>query len=62
MLKLRSEMPLEDIAEIDIASYWSAWHEIGSKLVGWGLARRETADQPHYPGGDREHKPDHQEP
>ena len=62
MLKLRSEMRLEDIAEIDIAPYWSASHEISSKPVGWGLARRETAGQPQYSGGDREHKPNHQEP
>jgi hypothetical protein len=61
MLKLRPEMPLEDIAGIDIAPYWSAWHEIASKPVGLRVAR-ETADQPYYSGGDREYKPDHQEP
>jgi hypothetical protein len=62
ILKRYSEMPLEDIAEIDIAPYRSTWHEIGSNPVGWGLAMRETADQPHDSGGDGEHQPDHQEP
>jgi hypothetical protein len=28
MLKLCSEMPLEDIAEIDIVPFWPARHEI----------------------------------
>jgi hypothetical protein len=60
-LKLRFERPFEDIADIDSVP-WSAWYEISSKPVGWGVATRETADQPHYSGGDREHKPDHQEP
>ena len=30
-LRLRDEMRMEDIASVDIATYWSAWHEIGSE-------------------------------
>ncbi len=43
-LKLREEMPIDDIARIDIATYWSAWHEIGSEAAKWDPRTRETAD------------------
>ncbi len=43
-LELRSAMPLDDIAEIDIATYWSAWHEIASEPEKWDPKTRETAD------------------
>jgi 2-methylcitrate dehydratase len=43
-LELRSRMKLEDIAKIDIATYWSAWHEIGSEPEKWDPKTRETAD------------------
>lgn len=43
-LRLREEMGVEDIASIDIATYWSAWHEIGSEPEKWDPSTRETAD------------------
>jgi 2-methylcitrate dehydratase len=43
-LRLREEMAAEDVASIDIATYWSAWHEIGSEPAKWDPVTRETAD------------------
>ncbi|MEI7711549.1 MAG: MmgE/PrpD family protein [Rhodospirillales bacterium] len=43
-LKLREQMTLDEIAKIDIATYWSAWHEIGSEPAKWDPQTRETAD------------------
>lgn len=43
-LNLRQELPAEAIARIDIATYWSAWHEIGSEAEKWDPRTRETAD------------------
>jgi len=43
-LRLREEIAAGDIASIDIATYWSAWHEIGSEKEKWDPATRETAD------------------
>ena len=43
-LQLRERMPIGDIARIDIATYWSAWHEIGSEPAKWDPRTRETAD------------------
>jgi 2-methylcitrate dehydratase len=43
-LRLREEIAAADIASIDIATYWSAWHEIGSEKEKWDPATRETAD------------------
>jgi 2-methylcitrate dehydratase len=43
-LRLREEMAVADIASIDIATYWSAWHEIGSEPAKWDPGTRETAD------------------
>jgi 2-methylcitrate dehydratase len=43
-LDLRKRMRIEDIAGIDIATYWSAWHEIGSEPAKWDPRNRETAD------------------
>jgi 2-methylcitrate dehydratase len=43
-LQLRQEMAPADIARIDIATYWSAWHEIGSEPEKWNPTTRETAD------------------
>jgi 2-methylcitrate dehydratase len=42
--RLRDEIAAEDIASIDIATYWSAWHEIGSEPAKWDPGTRETAD------------------
>jgi 2-methylcitrate dehydratase len=43
-LRLREEIKVEEIASIDIATYWSAWHEIGSEPEKWDPTTRETAD------------------
>jgi len=43
-LKLREAMKVEEIASISIATYWSAWHEIGSEPEKWDPTTRETAD------------------
>ena len=43
-LRLRDEISHEDIVSIDIATYWSAWHEIGSEPAKWDPTTRETAD------------------
>jgi 2-methylcitrate dehydratase len=43
-LRLREEMTVDEIASIDIATYWSAWHEIGSEPEKWDPSTRETAD------------------
>lgn len=43
-LRLREEIGAADIAGIDIATYWSAWHEIGSEPEKWDPSTRETAD------------------
>jgi 2-methylcitrate dehydratase len=43
-LQLRQEIAATDIARIDIATYWSAWHEIGSEPEKWNPTTRETAD------------------
>jgi 2-methylcitrate dehydratase len=43
-LRLREEFAHADIASIDIATYWSAWHEIGSEPEKWDPTTRETAD------------------
>ena len=42
-LRLREEIGAADIASIDIATYWSAWHEIGSEPEKWNPTTRETA-------------------
>jgi 2-methylcitrate dehydratase len=43
-LRLREEIEAADIADINIATYWSAWHEIGSEPEKWDPSTRETAD------------------
>jgi 2-methylcitrate dehydratase len=43
-LRLRKEIGAADIAGINIATYWSAWHEIGSEPEKWDPSTRETAD------------------
>jgi 2-methylcitrate dehydratase len=43
-LRLREEISHGDIASVDIATYWSAWHEIGSEPAKWDPTTRETAD------------------
>ena len=43
-LELRKRVAIEAIKQIDIATYWSAWHEIGSEAAKWDPQTRETAD------------------
>ncbi len=43
-LQLREKVAHADIARIDMATYWSAWHEIGSEPEKWNPTTRETAD------------------
>jgi 2-methylcitrate dehydratase len=43
-LKLREQVAIEKIARIDIRTYWSAWHEMGSEPAKRGPRTRETAD------------------
>lgn len=43
-LQLRQRLPPEAVVRIDIATYWSAWHEIGSEAEKWDPQTRETAD------------------
>jgi 2-methylcitrate dehydratase len=43
-LELREALPLAEIAAIDIAASWAAWHEIASEPAKWDPKTRETAD------------------
>ncbi len=43
-LRLREQVPTTGLAHVDIATYWSAWHEIGSEPAKWDPRTRETAD------------------
>ena len=43
-LALREALPIGEIAAIDIAAGWAAWHEIGSEPAKWDPETRETAD------------------
>ncbi len=43
-LQLRNMLRGEQIAHIDIATYWSSWHENASEPEKWNPMTRETAD------------------
>ncbi len=43
-LELRKQVAPDQVARVDIATYWSAWHEIGSEPAKWDPRTRETAD------------------
>lgn len=43
-LKLRAELKAEDIAAVEVFTYWFAWSEIGSEPEKWRPSTRETAD------------------
>jgi 2-methylcitrate dehydratase len=43
-LKLREQIAPANIEHIEIATYWSTWHEIGSEPAKWDPKTRETAD------------------
>jgi 2-methylcitrate dehydratase len=44
MPRLRAWRPVEQIATIEIATYWQAYHEIAMHPSRWDPATRETAD------------------
>jgi len=43
-LSLRSEFPVDQIDEIEVGTYWLAYHEIGMDPAKWDPKNRETAD------------------
>jgi len=43
-IELRRKVRVEDIAAVDVQTYWSAWHESGSEPAKWDPTTRETAD------------------
>ena len=43
-LQLRSRLKAEDIAAVEVFTYWFAWSEIGSEPEKWRPRTRETAD------------------
>ena len=43
-IELRKQVAVEDIASVDVETYWSAWHESGSEPAKWDPRTRETAD------------------
>ena len=43
-IELRKQVSVEEIASVDVDTYWSAWHESGSEPAKWDPRTRETAD------------------
>jgi 2-methylcitrate dehydratase len=43
-ISLHRDVALDDVASIDIGTYWLAWHEIGMDRDKWDPRNRETAD------------------
>lgn len=43
-LELRERVAVEELADVRIGTYWSAWHETGSEPEKWAPTTRETAD------------------
>jgi 2-methylcitrate dehydratase len=43
-LELRRQVAPEQLAGVDVQTYWSAWHESGSEPAKWDPTTRETAD------------------
>jgi 2-methylcitrate dehydratase len=43
-LALRGEFPLDQIDDIEVGTYWLAYHEIGMDPAKWDPKNRETAD------------------
>jgi 2-methylcitrate dehydratase len=44
MLSLRNDVALDQIEDIEVSTYWLAWHEIGMDAAKWDPQNRETAD------------------
>lgn len=43
-IELRNKVLPEELASVDVDTYWSAWHESGSEPAKWDPRTRETAD------------------
>jgi 2-methylcitrate dehydratase len=43
-IELGRLLPAVEVASVEIATYWSAWHETGSEPAKWDPRTRETAD------------------
>lgn len=43
-IELHKQVKAEDLAEVDVQTYWSAWHESGSEPAKWDPQTQETAD------------------
>ena len=43
-VELNGVVSVDDVATIDIGTYWLAWHEIGMDADKWNPRNRETAD------------------
>jgi 2-methylcitrate dehydratase len=43
-IELRNQVSIDQIASVDVETYWSAWHESGSEPAKWDPTTRETAD------------------
>ena len=41
---LHGQFAIDDVSDIEIATYWLAWHEIGMDEAKWDPHNRETAD------------------
>src|SRR5581483_8605184 len=44
ILRMRGEMPLDEIERVDVETYWLAYSEIGMEKAKWDPRTRETAD------------------
>lgn len=44
IIDMRKDAPVELIDDIEVATYWLAWHEIGMDPAKWEPRTRETAD------------------
>ncbi len=43
-IELRKQVSADQLASVDVQTYWSAWHESGSEPAKWDPTTRETAD------------------
>ena len=43
-IELRRQVSPDQLASVDVQTYWSAWHESGSEPAKWDPTTRETAD------------------
>jgi 2-methylcitrate dehydratase len=43
-IELREKLAGREVADIEVHTYWSAWHESGSEPAKWDPRTRETAD------------------